>query len=637
MVKNIKHEILVRISRTILFIMAFVLIFGFFSAQIKDPDFFWHLKTGQYIYQTGSLPATDPFAYTSLPKDPLNPESKRIKFILKQYWLAQVIFYKVYDLAGFQGIIYLRASILALLILLIYKGMRREGGGFYLSLLLLVPVVIMLHAFTGERPQLFSFLFAFLLIYLIEGFRKTETNGDSSRLAEAENTPLAPPLAKGRLGGVSLNKSPRVSGFLYLLPLPLIMLLWANLHGGFIAGIVVILGYLFAESLKYISKRGRSLSLKQLKLLSITGFISLIMPFINPNGFNVLSVLLEFERSPYKHMIIESMSPLFLLRSGFHEAYLLIYFLLLSLSVLIFLVNIKKLDFTDVVITAGLAFMSLSSARYIPFFSPVAVLMIARYGSGVLSKFPRIGILKAAGKRVDILFPVILTIALIIVINNTDLFKSGIKANNYPEGAVRFLKENRIQGNMFNPYVWGGYLMWSLYPDYKVFIDGRGLIGDVFFEEVKVMEAYSGNLAGLPEWKAYLNAYDVNFIITYSVGNFTGRLVPLIPALLHDPEWHLVYFDNISLIFVRENARNSEILKRFDLPKEWLWNEVAVEAGLKAQDYRGNANYLITEGDALLAKQSYSDAKTAYLRALQIDPRNALVEKRLEIIRAYGY
>ncbi len=277
--KNIKHEILVRISRTILFIMAFVLIFGFFSAQIKDPDFFWHLKTGQYIYQTGSLPATDPFAYTSLPKDPVNPESKRIKFILKQYWLAQLIFYGVYQLAGFQGIIYLRASILALLILLIYKGMRREGGGFYLSLLLLIPVVIMLHAFTGERPQLFSFLFAFLLIYMLEGFRKTETKGDSSRLVETENTtPPAPPLAKWGptfippldkvgLGGVSLNKSQRVSSLLYLLPLPFLMLLWANLHGGFIAGIVVIVGYLLAESFKYITKRFGTISfLKTVKI-----------------------------------------------------------------------------------------------------------------------------------------------------------------------------------------------------------------------------------------------------------------------------------------------------------------------------------------------------------------------------------
>ena len=42
---------------------------------------------------------------------------------------------------------------------------------------------------------------------------------------------------------------------------------------------------------------------------------------------------------------------------------------------------------------------------------------------------------------------------------------------------------------MFNPYVWGGYLIWSLYPDYKVFIDGRGLIPEVFFQEVRVLEA----------------------------------------------------------------------------------------------------------------------------------------------------
>jgi tetratricopeptide (TPR) repeat protein len=159
----------------------------------------------------------------------------------------------------------------------------------------------------------------------------------------------------------------------------------------------------------------------------------------------------------------------------------------------------------------------------------------------------------------------------------------------------------------------------------------------VFFQEVKIMEADRKNIAGLPEWKALLNAYNVSSIITYSVGNFTGRLVPLIPALLRDPEWHLVYFDNISLIFVKDDARNSEIIKKFDLPKEWLWNEVAVEAGLKAQDYRGNINYLLTEGDALLATRSHADAKAVYLKALQIDPKNGLVAKRLEFLRAYGY
>jgi hypothetical protein len=304
---------------------------------------------------------------------------------------------------------------------------------------------------------------------------------------------------------------------------------------------------------------------------------------------------------------------------------------------LVFLFNRKKFDLTDGIIMAGLAVISLSSSRYIPFFSPVAVFMIVRYGTALLDRLPHLGALRKIREKVDLSLCVIATIILIIVINNSNLFKSGIKANNYPEGAVTFLKTNRISGNMFNPYVWGGYLMWALYPDYKVFIDGRGLIGEVFFQEVKIMEASPEYISGLPAWKALLNAYNISSIITYSVANFTGRIVPLIPALLHDPEWRLVYFDNISLIFVRDSIQNSDIIRRFDLPKEWLWNEVAVESALKSHDYRNNINYLITEGDALLQKQSYADAKEAYLKALQIEPHSALVEKRLEFLRTHGH
>ena len=161
-----------KIAKLTLLALLFTLVFGLFSVEIKDPDFWWHLKTGEYIYQSGALPVTDPFAYTSLQKDPLNPESKRIGFILTQYWLAQVVFYRIYDFFGLEGIIFLRASLLTLLIFLIFRGIRREGFGIYSSVIFLVPVVMIFRTFTGERPQLFSFLFAFLLIFLLEGFRK---------------------------------------------------------------------------------------------------------------------------------------------------------------------------------------------------------------------------------------------------------------------------------------------------------------------------------------------------------------------------------------------------------------------------------------------------------------------------------
>ncbi|MFA6055803.1 MAG: hypothetical protein WC769_10545 [Thermodesulfovibrionales bacterium] len=607
---------ILKITRTICLILFFTFILGIFSVQIKDPDFWWHLKTGEYIYNSGALPATDPFAYTSLSKDPIHPESNRIKFILQQYWLAQLIFFWIYKFFSFQGIIYLRASIFTLIFFLIYKGVRREGLGLYSSLFLLVPLVIVLHTFTGERPQLFSFLFSFCLIFLLEGFRKT--------CYKQNEQPLP---AQGGL-------SSKTALIAYLLPIPLIMLVWANLHGGFILGVAIMLGYIFGESSKYFLKRfGKTLSAGQQKLFVITGVAAVAATFINPNGFNVIFFLTEFETGLYKKMIIESMSPIFFLQAGFHDAYLIVYFLLLSATVLILLINIKKIDLTDALITTGLAIISLSSSRYIPFFSPVAVLMIARYGLPTFKRLHRLGALRVIREKADLPLSVILIIMLIVVINNSDLFKMGIRANNYPEGAAKFLKNNRIPGNMFNPYVWGGYLIWELYPDYKVFIDGRGLIGEVFFQEVKILQAYPKRFEGRPEWQDMLSAYNINFIMTFSVDNFSGRLVPLVYALLNDPEWHLIYMDNISLIFLRDAPENKELIQRFGLPKEWLWNEVAVEATLKAGSIKNNVNFYLTAGDAFLAARNFRDAMQAFQKALERDPENDIAQKRIGALK----
>jgi hypothetical protein len=611
---------ILRISKLIFIALLFVFIFGLFSVKIWDPDFWWHLKTGEYIFQAKSLPEHDPFAFTSLPKDPINPESKRIKFTLTQYWLAQLIFYWIYKAFSFQGIIYMRAFILTLLILLIYKGIRRENGGFYASLVLLIPAVIIFKIFTGERPQLFSFLFAFLLVYLLEGFRLHATR-------------YTLPATR------------------YLLPIPFLMLIWANMHGGFVLGIIIILVYIISETIKFIIKRfGHSLPPNLLKHLVIIGIFSIILSFINPNGYNVVPVLTELKKSLYLGMITEARPPFFFIKMRFYNLELVTYVFLLSICILFVLINIKRPDLTDILLLSVFTAMSLSAVRAIPFFTSIAALMVARYGVKTIEQLKgREGIkdiLQRVEKRrvilksafLNTLFPSLISIILLFILVKGDFFsQDGIIKNRYPEGAVKFLKENRLKGNMFNPYVWGGYLIWTLYPEYKVFVDGRGLIEEVFFQQVKIMGARSQVLYGLPEWKAFLKVYEVDFIITFSVDEISGRLSPLIPALMNDSEWHLIYMDNISLIFLRENPEDMEAMKRLELPKEWAWNEVITEATIKSKIFKGNSNFYITIGDAFVKKNSYADAKTAYLKAMEMNPESSIVKEKLNFLNAFDH
>jgi len=184
---------------------------------------------------------------------------------------------------------------------------------------------------------------------------------------------------------------------------------------------------------------------------------------------------------------------------------------------------------------------------------------------------------------VKILVQVLLIIILIFSLFRGGLFQKGIDSGNYPSGAVHFLKQNRLSGNMFNPYDWGGYLIWQLYPDYKVFTDGRELQEEIFWQHVSIMKGSSQTFGGIPEWKLYLEAYGINFIITYSVDSFSWSLIPLVSALLYDEEWQLIYLDKNSLIFVRDIPCNVEIIHKFAMPKEMLWNEVIVESALKGK------------------------------------------------------
>src|SRR5260370_21343668 len=89
--------------------LTLICLIGLFSAEIVDTDFWWHLKTGQYIVEHRSLPIPDPFAYTTS----LSTEDQVQHFNLTHEWLAHALLFMVYSLAGFPSLLFVRAFILA--------------------------------------------------------------------------------------------------------------------------------------------------------------------------------------------------------------------------------------------------------------------------------------------------------------------------------------------------------------------------------------------------------------------------------------------------------------------------------------------------------------------------------------------
>ncbi|MGC2048167.1 MAG: hypothetical protein WA635_06115, partial [Gallionella sp.] len=165
-----------------------VTFFGYFAIKVWDIDFWWHIAAGRNILESGAIPGTDPFGV-------YDADSVLGQTILKSQWLGQVMLYEVFHWFDLDGIILFRAGLLTLCLAIVYLRCRLAGtAGLYgLGITALAGMAILQH--TGERPQLFSFLFMALIFLLLDLF-----------------------MANGKRW--------------QLYCIPLVMLLWSNAHGG---------------------------------------------------------------------------------------------------------------------------------------------------------------------------------------------------------------------------------------------------------------------------------------------------------------------------------------------------------------------------------------------------------------------
>jgi len=126
----------------------------------------------------------------------------------------------------------------------------------------------------------------------------------------------------------------------------------------------------------------------------------------------------------------------------------------------------------------------------------------------------------------------------------------------FPVYSPEFLLENKIPGPMFNFYGWGGYLIWKLYPNYPVFIDGRANTvypAQVYLDYMTISRVRTG-------WEKLLDSYGVNFIIYSKEPRPEGNIFN--ETLEKTRDWVLIYEDHVEKIFIRNNEKNKEIISR---------------------------------------------------------------------------
>jgi hypothetical protein len=558
----------------------------FLLQVVSDPDFFWHLKTGEWIWQNMGLPSHDPFSYTTP-----SLGSARERFILTSYWLSQVSYHLIHSVAGMSGIVFLRFLVLAALVYVMTK--RRHGDHTVYLGLLLIFVTMLLRLYTADRPQVFSFLFFGVLLLLLDRIRHDEPTGYYG--------------------------------------LPVLMLLWANTHGGYILGQAVIALYMVMEGVKFLRPGMLSpLAPESYRKLLLAGAAGIACSFINPNTYNAWPVMMDMSSFMTSTNAEYLSSPELFLR--FNEYGILPYGFLLLLTAVGVLANIKKIDVTEAALLAATGYFSFTQNRYIAFFLIAAVPAAGRLFSGnPVLPWARSFILFAA------IF-VSLFFSKDQLINIHRIGSGRWIYNHLPVQASDFISSHKLAGNMYNDYTWGGYLIWRLGPEKKVFIDGRALHEFVYALFQRIDAADKSSCGGVPFWKAVLASYNVGYIIIPFYDQSTGDMVPLVKALYHDKDWVPVFMDSFSVVFVKDTPENRQVIAeaRRSIKKENFGKSMLYMIDLQIQSDPGNATLHIAKGDLYLSMQQVQEARAEYEKAVKLAPFNTKAKQQLLQLKATG-
>lgn len=473
-------------------VLFLILFFITYLVPIADIDFWWHIASGRYILESGSIPSVDPF----LVFDDSNPI--RNNTILKGYWLGQITLYSVYHNFSDTGLIIFRALILTTILVFMYLRMhmfKLTGLSIWLSLLV---AALVLQGYTGERPQLFSFLFMGLVMLLWDGFRHREN-------------------------------------WLWLLPVPFVFVLWSNFHGGFILGIVVVSMLAGMNALIALGTKGWPR-----KWLVWGAFILLMLlaSLINPNGIDTYLILFQLEGSELQKRTSEYMSLFSLYRYDlwFDQVMALVFLLLAAMAIFH---AYKKRHWDRLMVLVFLMLISISAVRYLVFFVIVATPYIAQSLTSIENRIT--SSINAYQKRLQWGGLIVVSIVLSVYVLLYQPTRSNDRFAELNQG-LKLLRQQQGNGLAFNTMNIGGYLIWHLGPDIRTFIDGR-MIDD------KKLLPYTHMLWVTDHGKKWFDQYQFDWVIMSTKNQFTGEHYSLVTYLRGQKQWSVVFQTDDWIIF----------------------------------------------------------------------------------------
>lgn len=493
--------------------------YGLFSTRLLgDADIGWHIRNGQLILQSHSITRIDPFS-----------ASMQGHAWYDWEWLYDIGIATIHNWAGLNGVVWVTALLIAFVFALTFRLTLRRGAGLLSALifLLLGFAASVIHMFA--RPHLCTWLLAVIWFGLLDSLETSVLVSDANR---------------------SYRK---------LLWLPCTMLLWVNLHGGFLFGFLLLAIYLCSAAVQYIRNAAqRKTASKWLRHLGITSLLSALASLVNPFGYHLYTHIYCYltDRWLINH-IDEFQSP------NFHGAAQQCFAILVILSFVTLAITPAKPRFSQWLVILFAVYSGFYAARNLPVSSLLLTILVAplfsecfRSSSKNQTTLP--AITKNLLQRVEVfsermnvfewnlrghLWAVAAVVIGFFICNNggklagRQLMDAQFSSQHFPVQAANFIAQKNIASPIFCPDSWGGYLIYRFYPRNIAYVDDRhDLYGSQFFKNyLKIMQVS-------PQWHEQLQATGVHWVLLPEGSSLAN-------VLKETKNWKAVYEDHTAVLF----------------------------------------------------------------------------------------
>ncbi|HEY6373229.1 MAG TPA: hypothetical protein VIX37_21820 [Candidatus Sulfotelmatobacter sp.] len=470
---------------------------------LGDAGIGWHIRNGQQILAQHAIPRFDPFSF----------RCGQPWFAWE--WLYDIAVGKLEAWCGLNGVVWLTAVVIATAFSWTFRLAVARGTNLLLALVLtlLAMSAAMIHFLA--RPHVLSWLFALGWFWVLDSKERSGLQGQRAR---------------------------------WVWVLPLSMVLWVNVHGGFLLGFVWLGIYWLASLWTWITTQETRLedsleriaSGKRVRQFTGVGLLSVAASVINPYGWKLHAHIFSYLSNRFlMDHIEEFQSP------NFHGVAQRCFLALLLIAIAALAARGRKLRLSEILILLFALYAGLYASRNIPVSSVLLVLIVGPLLPS-LNSWGFVHRMSAVDSRLkQHLWPIFATAAVLLIAANGGRLGSTLWMNAHfdpgrmPVEAVNFLEHRGVKAPVLSPDYWGGYLIYRLYPPNRVVIDDRhDFYGEPF------LRSYLALVHVEPGWNEFFKWHPIGYLLLPR----SAVLTTVIGAI---PEWEQIYSDEVAIVFMR--------------------------------------------------------------------------------------